>query len=265
MHDISVRVSSPQQQHMGMPHRLHQCGAETCLRRILLGGLGSPVLKGFQKAVCHRFAVHCGCRDACFCALHRSGIVSMSDSWKSDLTQGGLLVKITQRCRAFLDGVSQHPSYGRLCSSKCFRACLGCWRRSRQLQGSFQGRRARQVAGSSCGGCVRQRQRVALELRGALGGRSLPFEGIRHVEALAQQRLRPPLLAGADRPLERPSLDSMSNTMSGKLGSQGTAAGQIPNLYSRCYSSLNDYADKMQPQYGNRNLYSNAMHASNCH
>ena len=168
-----------------------------------------------------------------------------------------------QRCKALLDGVS-HP-YGRLYSSEGFRACLGNWRRSRQLQWSFQGRRARQVAGSSCRGGVWQRQRVAFELRDALGGCRLPFEGVRHVEALAQQRLWPPLLAGADRPLERPSLDSMSNTMSGKLGSQGTAAGQIPNLYSRCYSSLNDYADNLQPQYGNRNLCSNAMHASNCH
>ena len=122
-----------------------------------------------------------------------------------------------------------HP-YDRLYSSEGFRACLGYWRRSRQLQWSFQGWGARQVASSSCRGCVRQRQRVALELRGAPGGRGLPFEGVGHIEALAQQRLWPPLLAGADRPLERPSLDGMSNKMSGKLGSQGTAAGQIPNL-----------------------------------
>ena len=78
-----MRVSSPQQQHMGMPHPLHQCGAETCLRRILWGGLGSPVLKGFQKAVRHRFAVHCGCRGAGFYALHRQGVVSVCESCKS--------------------------------------------------------------------------------------------------------------------------------------------------------------------------------------
>ena len=66
MHDPSVRVSSPQQQRMCMPHPLHQCGAETCLRRILWGGLGTAILEGFQEAVCHCFAVHRGCRDACF-------------------------------------------------------------------------------------------------------------------------------------------------------------------------------------------------------
>ena len=96
-------------------------------------------------------------------------------------------------------------------------ACLGCWRRPRQLQWSLQGWRAWQVArGSSCGG-VGQRQRVALEVRDALGGRGLAFEGVRHIEAFAQQRLGPPFLTGADRPLERPSLDSKCSTMSGQL------------------------------------------------
>ena len=177
-------------------------------------------------------------------------------------------MKFAYYCKDAKPSLTESPNthpYGRLCSSEGFRACLGYWRRSRQLQWSFQGWGPRQVAGSSGRGCVRQRQGVALEQRGGLGWRGLPLEGVRHVEALAQQRLGPPLLAGADRPLERPSLDSMSNKVSGKLGSQGTAAGQIPNLCSRCYSSLNDYADNLQPRYGSRNLCFNAMHASNCH
>ena len=60
-----------------------QCGAETCLRCILWGGLGSPILKSFQEAVCHRFAVHCGCRDACSCTLHTHRAVSMCENCRS--------------------------------------------------------------------------------------------------------------------------------------------------------------------------------------
>ena len=136
------------------------------------------------------------------------------------LTQGGLLVKFVHRFEdarsSLTESLNTHP-YGRLCSSEGFRVCLGYWRRSRQLERSFQGRRTGQVASSGCCSGVWERQCVAFELRGAFGGRSLPFEGVRHVEALAQQRLGPPLLAGADRPLEGPSLDIRIDAMSGKL------------------------------------------------
>ena len=138
-------------------------------------------------------------------------------------------MKLAYCCKDARPSLTESPNthpYGRLCSSEVFRACLGYWRRSRQLQWSFQGRRARQVAGSSCCGGVWKRQRVALELRDGLGGRGLPFEGVRHVEALAKQRLGSPLLAGADRPCERPGLQGTFNAMSGQLAARGTAVGQ---------------------------------------
>ena len=113
------------------------------------------------------------------------------------------------RCRLtgpILEGLQEAVRHGFAVHFICL---LHRWGRdggSRQLRRSFQGRRARQEAGSSCRSCVGQRQEVALELRGALGRCLAPLEGVWHIEALAQQRLWPPLLACPDRPLYRARL-----------------------------------------------------------